>query len=208
LVHKRKRASGGGRKPKGEFTGKSATITTRIQPGHREALEDAARASGRSLSQELEFRLRASLQKPTGAQRRNQAIAYVIARVAEAIEKETGRTWLEDPFTGKTLLCAIQHFAMHFAARATDGSVEAEVPPGVKEAAAKMPAGFAKDYCTPLGLGFWKAQHLINEIVGASRPPGVRHNEWGMPIFFTAHEAALVDIGRDLGLGAKTSKGS
>jgi len=53
----RKRAPGGGRKPAGEFKGKSATITTRVTPATRAALEQAASANGRSLSQEIESRL-------------------------------------------------------------------------------------------------------------------------------------------------------
>jgi hypothetical protein len=121
--------------------------------------------------------------------------------MAEAIEKDTGRSWLEDPFTGQTLLCAIQHFAMRFAAPTTDGSAGAEVPPGIKEAAAKMPEGFAKEYRTPVGLGFWKAQFLITEIESTTR--SIPHNEWDMPISFSAHEAVLGDMGRDLGLVRK-----
>jgi hypothetical protein len=132
--------------------------------------------------------------------------------MAEAIEKDTGRNWLEDPFTGQTLLVAIHHFAMRFAphltAQATDSSVGADVPPSLHEATAKMPPGFAQQFRTTVGLGFWKAQMLINEIEGASAPPEVRFSEWGMPIFFTAHEAVLADIGRDLGLGAKINKES
>ena len=58
---KRKRAPGAGRKPKGEFAGKTATVTTRIMPDTREALEAAALASNRSLSQELELRLSTSI---------------------------------------------------------------------------------------------------------------------------------------------------
>jgi hypothetical protein len=83
MAARRKRAPGAGRKPKGEFTGKSATITTRIRPDTRDALEKVARANRRSLSQEVEFRLRAGLLS-TDAQRRNQALTHSIARMAEA----------------------------------------------------------------------------------------------------------------------------
>ncbi len=46
-----------GKKPQGPFADKSRTMTTRITEGTRERLEQAARASGRSLSQEIERRL-------------------------------------------------------------------------------------------------------------------------------------------------------
>jgi hypothetical protein len=57
---KRKRAPGGGRKPKGPIKGKSAALSTRITPELRQLLDDAAEEAGRSLSQEVELRLRAS----------------------------------------------------------------------------------------------------------------------------------------------------
>jgi hypothetical protein len=49
-----------GRKPKGEYSGKSLVFSTRISPELRGALEKAAKLSGRSLSQEVEHRLRRS----------------------------------------------------------------------------------------------------------------------------------------------------
>jgi hypothetical protein len=46
-----------GRKPKGEYSGKSLVFSTRITPQLRKALEKAANSSGRSVSQEVEHRL-------------------------------------------------------------------------------------------------------------------------------------------------------
>ena len=46
--------------PKGEYTGKSSVFSTRIRPDLREELEAATKTSGRSLSQEVEHRLRRS----------------------------------------------------------------------------------------------------------------------------------------------------
>jgi hypothetical protein len=199
MTQKRKRAPGAGRKPKGEFVGKSATITTRIQPSTRDALEQAARANGRSLSQEVEFRLRAGLKKRTEAQRRNEALACAITLMVEEIEKGTGRSWLEDPFTGLAVRYAIEHFAFFCAAPST-GS--ADPPPTVVDAAASMPSLYAEQFCKPPGFGHTHAHFIITQIQGAARPPGVPHNEWDMPIFFTAHEVVLRDIGRDLGFNA------
>ena len=199
----RKRAPGAGRKPKGEFAGKSATITTRIQPRTRAALEAAANAGRRSLSQEVEFRLRASLQKPTKAQRRNQALAFLITIAVESIEEQTGRSWLDDPFTGGAVQHAIGHIALRFAATVVG---DVAIPPPVTEASAKMPPPFAKDFCTPNGFGSLTAFNLIHEVEQAARPPKVP-NEWDIPIFFTPQPiVALADAGRDLGLSPKKEK--
>ena len=196
----RKRAPGAGRKPKGEFAGKSATITTRIRPDTRSALEAAADAHGRSLSQEVEFRLRASLRKPTSEQRRNQALAHAVTLLVEVIEQDTGRSWLDDPFTGLALRHAVQLVAYHFASMSTEGAPE--IPTAITEAAFKMPPDFAERYRTPEGFGSLKAFGLINEIEHAALPQKIP-NEWSLPIFFSAPEAVLGQIGRDLGLNPK-----
>ncbi len=60
----RRRAPGGGRKPKGPFKGKSAAITTRVMPATRSALQREATRNGLSLSQEIELRLVHSLRGP------------------------------------------------------------------------------------------------------------------------------------------------
>jgi len=51
---KRKRP---GRPPRGEYTDKRKTLSTRITSGLRDRLDKSADESGRSLSQEIEFRL-------------------------------------------------------------------------------------------------------------------------------------------------------
>jgi hypothetical protein len=200
MAQRRKRAPGAGRKPKGEFAGKSATVTTRIMLDTRKALEEAARASNRSLSQELEFRLRMSLRRPTKAQRRNEALGYAIMYVAEEIEKCTGRSWLEDPFTGLALLHAIEQLAFYFAPMPTE---DPAVPPDAEATAASMPSLFAEQYRKPAGFARAIAGFILAQITSASRrgPP----NEMDVPVFFAAHETVLAQIGRDLGLGAKNN---
>jgi hypothetical protein len=51
-------ARSAGKAPGGEFPDKSAVLSTRITPELRQALDAAAKASGRTLSQEIEVRLR------------------------------------------------------------------------------------------------------------------------------------------------------
>ena len=50
-----------GPKPKGPFKDRSAVLTTRLSQETRDALEEAAEKSGRSLGQEAEFRIMNSL---------------------------------------------------------------------------------------------------------------------------------------------------
>jgi hypothetical protein len=105
---KRKRLAGAGRKPSGEYKGKTATLTTRIAPDTRESLDKAARESGRSLSQEIEHRLRRSLHavESTG-EKHNRALGRLIIDVAEMVEAITGARWRTDVFTHETLRVAV-----------------------------------------------------------------------------------------------------
>ncbi len=84
----RKRAPGAGRKPRGPFKGKTATLTTRITAATRAALDAAAQKNGLSLSQEVERRLDNSILRDRSGNRkqRNRALAEAIAPLAEYIE--------------------------------------------------------------------------------------------------------------------------
>ena len=62
---------------------------------------------------------------------------------------------------------------------------------------------FAKEFRTPAGFGYMNAQFVIKEIESAVQPSGAPHTEWDVPVFLSAPETVLADIGRDLGVGAK-----
>jgi hypothetical protein len=87
--------------PRGEYSGKSDVLSTRIRPDTREHLEGAARVSGRSLSQEIEHRLRRSfvedeqLAKVFGS-RRNFALMRIIASIIETVEGHR-QDWFRSP---------------------------------------------------------------------------------------------------------------
>src|SRR6267142_993839 len=104
----RKRAVGGGRKPQGDITGKSAAFATRITPEVRRWLEAEAKKGGLSLSQAAERVFIREMHRATDAQQRNRALAHSIARLAESIEQYTGKSWLDDPFTGQALRYAME----------------------------------------------------------------------------------------------------
>ena len=109
------RAPGAGRKPRGEFKGKSATLTTRITAETRAAMERAAQKSGRSLSQEVERRLIDSVRNERNRRSDVRALVEAIAIVAEKVEIATGKHWLQDAFTGDALRHGIEVLVRHFA---------------------------------------------------------------------------------------------
>jgi hypothetical protein len=86
-VKKRKRAPGGGRKPKGEFSNLSANITIRMPSEMREQLNRAAAKSSRSLAQEMLWRLRLSFQREREKDRSPavRAICFLIGEIARSV---------------------------------------------------------------------------------------------------------------------------
>jgi hypothetical protein len=189
----KKRAPGGGRKPKGEFAGKAATFTTRITNETRTALERGARKRGVSLSQHVEFLLKAAMHKPTASQLRNQALGRAITILAENIERDTGRSWRDDAFTGQSLRYAVEALLFHFTPTLPDPLT---LPKPVDDRAAKMPEEFADRYRTPAGLGHMAAFAMIAEIESAARST---IDEWSVPINLHVPDDYVQLLGRELG---------
>jgi hypothetical protein len=199
----RKRAPGAGRKPQGEFAGKSVTFATRLTPMTRRELARAAEANGRSLSQEAERRLSASFKRLPG-KARNRALAFTVATLASRVEEETGLNWREDAFTGTALRYAVEMLLTFLAA---EFQSEPKIPPAVETAASKLPQGLAEQYRKPAGVGHMLAYNLTREIEQAkaqSEPArslqefNDKFNEWSQPIFFNASMETLAEIARDL----------
>jgi len=157
----RKRAPGGGRKPRGEFKGKTATLATRVTPKTRADLERAAQKSGRSLSQEVEHRLDGSIRRDREHDRKRhvRALAEAVALVTERVEGATEKRWLDDTFTGDALRHAIEFLVFHFAPH---GALE--VPAKVKAAAAKVPPASRERSLTPIQVGELEACGVIGWI--------------------------------------------
>ena len=106
---KPKRAPGAGRKSQGEYKGKTATLTTRITLDTRTALEKAAKETGRSLSQEIENRLRRSIASDhgSGEEKHNRAFGRLALELAGMVEAMTGEGWRTDPFAHRALRAAL-----------------------------------------------------------------------------------------------------
>jgi hypothetical protein len=153
----RKRAPGAGRKPRGEFKGKSATLTTRIMPETRAAMQRAAQKSGRSLSQEVERRLNDSVLNDRNRRSDVRALVEAIAIVSEKVEIATGKNWLQDAFTGEALRHGIEVLVRHFAPHGPR-------PPNVEEAEGRVLAEARERDRSPSRVGEIEAFKVITMI--------------------------------------------
>jgi hypothetical protein len=108
--------------PKGEFEGKSRVFSTRIREDTRSALEDAARKSGRSLSQEIESRLQRTFTEDRTidaafGSRRNYALMVMLANVINWTENQTSSAkadWVDDPYSFDLVVRGINALLEHF----------------------------------------------------------------------------------------------
>src|SRR5262249_31772237 len=149
-----RRAPGGGRKPRGPYTGKSATISTRIRLETRRALQAEARRRGWSLSQLYEHVAQLYFKGTviTAAERRNQSLATAVALLAERLEVITGATWRENRYTAEALYAGVKSLIVYF----------------LSEGDLVVPPQFADDpqspYHLPEALGDMTAYSLIVEM--------------------------------------------
>jgi TraY domain len=88
--------------PRGEYVGKSSVFSTRIRPDLRKKLEQAAKRTGRSLSQEVEHRLnRSFIEDDKIAETFGDRRTFILMRMmADAIHfghERANLTWLDNP---------------------------------------------------------------------------------------------------------------
>ena len=102
-----------GRKPKGEYSGKSLVFSTRITPQLRKALEKAANTSGRSVSQEVEHRLSRTFKEDADivdvfGSRQNYRLFRMMADAVHFAGKDGSPVdWLKDPIAFRSGRAAI-----------------------------------------------------------------------------------------------------
>src|SRR6516225_956648 len=86
-MKKRKRAPGGGRKPEGELRDLKAVMSLRMPQDLRDQLEQARKASRRSLSQELLWRAKISFERDRDLSRDRalRAFCFLFSELAQAI---------------------------------------------------------------------------------------------------------------------------
>jgi len=126
-----------GAKPKGEYAGKSGVLSTRIRQDTRDALQSAKNQSGRSLSQEIEYRLRRSFDEDENIKdkfgtRQNYTVMRALSHLARSMknpdlsrkEKKDPDTeshdWLSDPYTFE---CAFETMLIYLSSIRPEGDV-------------------------------------------------------------------------------------
>jgi hypothetical protein len=172
-VRSRKRAPGGGRKPAGAFSGKSATLTTRLTPGTRQALE-TERAPGESISQFAESMIAIGLDETRRRTRPDalRALGQMIGELASVTcalknaEGEPAFDWLTHPFFFRALQLAIGKFM--------DGIAPAgEIRSPIEEAPALAKAMIWGPHDTPEELADFVARAVLHALYSAT-PRGER----------------------------------
>jgi hypothetical protein len=192
-MSRRKRAPGAGAKPRGPFRGKSATLTTRITPETRAELERSAQEQGRSLSQEVEARLRDFTRQNQGPPH-IRSFADAISMLFFRIESKTGECSLDDPFTAAAVRQAISAFTW----RLLPSSDQPAIPSRIKVTVDKAPA--LNGWLNPSTLGELVCAELIYAIENA---PLTNHEVPGLS--YPAPEG-LSRIRDDLAVGTSEEK--
>src|SRR3546814_727442 len=120
-----------GRAPQGEYSNKLATLSTRITEDLRRALETAKTESGRSLSQEIEARLRASFENERAisdafGDRQTYAVMRIIGGVLDALRNpgEDRPDWLDDPYAHDAMVGAVLNVLEVFRPRSEEHTSE------------------------------------------------------------------------------------
>jgi hypothetical protein len=170
-MKKRKRAPGGGRKPKrGPL--RTAPQSVRLSQRLRVQLAAAVRKKRDSnISREIIRRLTDSFaddrKRRLGAPR-NSRLGDIIARHAAHIELTTGKSWRTDAFTAQALAVAIQ-FALQ---RLSPGGT-VKVPARVEQSASNMDRvdpQLDKQYRKPEGVGFAVAAGFWQQLTTLNPP--------------------------------------
>lgn len=208
MTNKRKRAPGAGRKPQGPFSNKLATLSTRITKELRDSLDtatarrrDAHGARPWSLSQEIEFRLRESIELPAELQKawgppHVKALAQLVSRVARSVESSAGvnpfaedageLAWHHNPFTHAAVVAAISAILAHYKPTGT-----AQVPEAVERSTAWIERESGKQQAahqrTPESIGLACARGLLSQLATYSapsfNPPSGAHYASGFYVF-------------------------
>ncbi len=187
----RKRAAGAGRKPKGEYRGKSAVFSTRITPDLRRDLEKASKKSGRSLSQEIERRLKDSFRIQKARDPAVAALCYLIGEIAiRACGDWKNAPWHFQAF--RTALNGLLDFL------APTGPVEVPTEllsafPGMVDADPKLVEWFK----TPQSFGSLIATTLVAQLETTRGPPP---DDLGIEVPRGAWPYAMPQARRDLGI--------
>jgi hypothetical protein len=174
MATKRKRAKGGGAKPKGPLADKTRAFSTRITAETRRALETEAKASGYSLSQVAERMLMVGLREKRERDRDDpvRALCFIVAELSALIcnfKTENGKPafdWPSNPFMFQAFKVAIGGF-MDSIAPAGDVRSPAEDEPVLVNSTAWGP------HDSPEARAAW-AVTVLRALYQAARPASAR----------------------------------
>src|SRR5262249_56621312 len=113
MAKRRQRATGGGRKPQGEFSHLTSLFAVRMPENIRKQLEAAAKKSKRSASQELLARLNSSFARDRDRKRDPAiaAISYLISQLPLTpfgkFTKDDHFDWHQHPFIFRAFKLAV-----------------------------------------------------------------------------------------------------
>jgi hypothetical protein len=198
----RKRAPGGGRKPKGAVPMRSQ-VNVRMPDDMRARLEAAARKRGRNVSEELLARLNASFarERELERERATRALMHMLSAAADLpaiyakFSRLPKRPWTRDPFLFQSFRLAV--------AQVLD---ELE-PPGDPRSFDAKP-GKLLPFDTPEDLADFMSKELLlalsepNRLLVRAKASGANLDEYQQGAY------ALLNVRRDLGLGNDEPKSS
>ena len=177
----KKRAPGGGRKPKGD-NAKRASMTMRMSQDLRNALDAQAHRNGRTISREIELLLVSALKFPEQIKKEWRAdhhygLGRMVARLAWTVETATGiaaplqpgdQTWMDDPFTAAAVRAAI------------DITIRSLIPAGAPKVPAKVQASaeWNSQVLPPERAAFYQTPEGVGEIAAMSLLDQLRDYEW------------------------------
>jgi hypothetical protein len=160
LATVRKRAPGGGRKPKGPMKGKQAAFSTRITLETRQAMEAEADRTRQSVSQVAEHLLILGVKAKRDRERDDpmRALCFLIDQLAISVSNSTQGAWRENPFLFEALRLAIPALMARLA------------PPGDMQSPEPVLSGFK----TPEERAAFAVEFCWENL---QRQPGPRQNE-------------------------------
>jgi hypothetical protein len=166
MAPRRKRAPGGGRKPKGAFSKLTSPLSIRMPGDMRDELEAAAKASGKSVSQELLRRLQNSFYRDRDKARdpAMQALCFLIAETAQQTaglnnRKDGVLDWRTNPFYFRAFKIAVGNL---LDALEPKGKIEPpiEMQFSVSEEARSLESDFLKSFRDPESRGAYAARSI------------------------------------------------
>jgi hypothetical protein len=223
MVKHRKRAPGGGRKPKGEFDRLSATVTMRMPEDLRERLVRAADNNDRSITQEVLRRLHDSFTRDRSKERdpAMRALCFLIAETAHQVAgppvtNKDGTeapmfNWRSNPFFFRAFKLAVGQVldALQPPGDANDGPrVQLKLFPNVETATQEegdsLAAWFMRSFESPQARADYAARHVLGTLTMVSEQSieertaeARRLGRIGIASFLREHYG-MIDAAKDL----------